>query len=174
MAADGYLCRSGGLNGGFVLRNVSSNLSDHADLQFDQIRLDDIELWNLVGINASVEGQGHHSVTGIAYCLSKSVGAVYAHELMVVSGVFLIFFFIIAASAMRWSLTGQLLCNVPPSIIESFFTMILLTGHYIDEEKRRNHLTGFYTRRRKLISVLDVAATTKTVDIIVQQSIKEE
>ncbi|KIV99701.1 uncharacterized protein PV09_08634 [Verruconis gallopava] len=164
-----------GLNDGFVLRNVSTNLSDYADLQFHQVAADDLEMFNIVGISNSKEGEDQ-SNPGIAYRLSTSVGAVCAHEWMVVSGVILIIGLVIGASAMRWSLTGQLLCNVPPSIIESFFTMILLTGHNIDEEKRRKHFAAFYNRRHTLISVLERVTTTKTIITtnVVEEDIKDE
>ena len=56
---------------------------------------------------------------------------------------------------MRWSVTGQLLCNVPPSIIESFFMMILITGHDIADAKMRVDLHNVYLRRLKLVSWVD-------------------
>jgi len=68
--------------------------------------------------------------------------------------VLLIVGLIIGASAMGWSFTGQLLCNVPPSIIESFFLMILITGHSIGDAKKRFDLHNIYLRRLKLISYI--------------------
>jgi low-affinity ferrous iron transport protein len=65
---------------------------------------------------------------------------------------------------MGWSVTGQLLCNVPPSIIESFFTMILITGHNIGEAKRRVDLFNLYLRRLKLVSYVDMLAKVEAVE----------
>lgn len=53
---------------------------------------------------------------------------------------------------MGWSVTGLLLCNVPPSIIESFFMMMLVTGHNIGDAKQHVDLHNIYLRRLKLIS----------------------
>jgi low-affinity ferrous iron transport protein len=56
---------------------------------------------------------------------------------------------------MRCSFTGQLLCNVPPSIIESFFMMILITGHNVGDAERRVDLHNICVRRLKLTSYVD-------------------
>jgi low-affinity ferrous iron transport protein len=50
---------------------------------------------------------------------------------------------------MRWSVTGQLLCDVPPSIIVSFFMMTLITGHNIGDATVRVELHNLYPRRLK-------------------------
>jgi predicted nucleotidyltransferase len=75
---------------------------------------------------------------------------------------------------MGWSVTGQLLCNVPPSIIESFFTMILITGHNIGDAKRRVDLFNLYLRRLKLISYLDTVAKLDGFDVVEQVCETEE
>ena len=60
--------------------------------------------------------------------ISITMGDFCSHELTVVFGAITIIGLIAGASAMGWSVTGQLLCNVPPSIIESFFTLDLDYG----------------------------------------------
>lgn len=71
---------------------------------------------------------------------------------MVVSGVVLILGLVVGASVMRWSETDQLLSNIPPSIIESFFALILITGHNVDEAKRGVDLYHVHLRRLRTIS----------------------
>jgi len=53
-----------------------------------------------------------------------------------------------------WELTniGQLICNVPPSIIESFFTIILITGHNSADYDRRIQIKAMHDRRLKLLA----------------------
>jgi len=47
--------------------------------------------------------------------------------------------------------TGQLISNVPPSIIESFFMVILITGHNFADAERRVQIRSMYERRLKLL-----------------------
>ena len=82
----------------------------------------------------------------------------------VVLGAITIIGLIIGASAMGWGVTGQLLCNVPPSIIESFFTLILITGHNIGDAKRRVDLYNIYLRRLKLVSYVDTLAKAEQLE----------
>lgn len=84
------------------------------------------------------------------------MGNFCSHEMTVILGAVTILGLIIGASAMNWSVTGQLLCNVPPSIIDSFFTLILITGHNIGDARRRVDLNNIYLRRLQLISYLNI------------------
>lgn len=86
--------------------------------------------------------------------ISIAVGNVCSHEITVVLGAATIVGLIIGASAMRWSVTGQLLSNTPPSIIESLF-MILITGHNVGDAPRRVDLHNLYLRRLKVISYVN-------------------
>ena len=125
-----------GMNDGFVLRNVFDKQQEHEDVQFDQLMGDDQEMLAIVGMEQPAGQQvAQSSLTGR---VSVAVGKFCSHEYTVVVGVVSILALLVGASAMGWSLTGQLLCNIPPSIVESFFTMILITGHNIGEDKRRS------------------------------------
>jgi low-affinity ferrous iron transport protein len=55
---------------------------------------------------------------------------------MVVAGFLVTISCLVASSAMHWSLTGQLISNVPPSIIETFFMLILITGTTMPRPRR--------------------------------------
>lgn len=48
-----------------------------------------------------------------------------------------------------------MLCNIPPSVVESFFTLILITGHNVGEKKRRVDLGNVYLRRVRLLAFVD-------------------
>jgi len=151
-----------GLNDGFVLRNVCTVLGDNENEEFTQVEYDDMDMLAVIGVEKLKEERvADNSLT----CrISVRVGDICSHELTVVLGAITIVGLVIGASAMGWSVTGQLLCNVPPSIIESFFTMILITGHNIGEGKRRVDLFNLYLRRLKLASYVDTLAKVEAVE----------
>jgi low-affinity ferrous iron transport protein len=143
-----------GMNDGFVLRNVHGKLRDYEDAEFKRVRIDDVDTFKITGAGELNETDViDHS---LSYRLSIAMGNVCSHELTVVLGMITIVGLIIGSSAMKWSTTGQLLCNIPPSIIESFFMMILITGHNIADARRRVDLNSIYLRRLKLISYVNV------------------
>ena len=160
-----------GLNDGFVLRNISTVLGDYEDEQFARVERGDMDMLAAIGVGKLQEELGED--LSLTTRISVRVGDICAHELTVVIGVITIVGLIIGASAMRWSVTGQLLCNVPPSIIESFFTMILLTGHNIAEAKRRAHFFNIYLRRLKLISYVDMMIKPKTVAVVCEPKLEQ-
>ncbi|USP74946.1 hypothetical protein yc1106_02220 [Curvularia clavata] len=143
-----------GLNDGFVLRNICEVLGNYQDDQFAQVDYADLEILGAIGVETLDEKSV--KVRSLSTRMSIRVGYICSHERTIVSGVILIFGLIIGASAMRWSVTGQLLCNIPPSIIESFFTLILITGHNIGEEKRREDLFNIYLRRLRIFSYVSL------------------
>ena len=142
-----------GMNDGFVLRNVQHILGGYEQAEFAQLMSDDMDMLALIGVTQLDEERVADN--SLSCRISVRVGNVCSHEITVVLGAILIISLIIAASAMRWSETGQLLCNVPPSIIESFFMMILITGHNIEDAKKRIDLHNLYLRRLKLFSFVN-------------------
>ncbi|KAM3080292.1 hypothetical protein ACMFMF_003702, partial [Clarireedia jacksonii] len=126
---------------------------------------------DLIAIPQKEERVAENSVT---YRISIRVGDIYSHELTVVLGAITIIGLIIGASAIGWSVTRQLLCNVPPSIIESFFSLILITGHNIGDTQRRVDLYNIYLRRLKLVSYVDTMAKTETLERTEEQDQVDE
>lgn len=142
-----------GMNDGFVLRNVQNVLGGYEKAQFVQLMSDDEDMLAVIGITQLDEERAAEN--SLSCRISVAVGNVCSHEITVVLGAILIVGLISGASAMGWSVTGQLLCNVPPSIIESFFMMILITGHNIGDAKKRVDLHNIYLRRLKLVSYVN-------------------
>ncbi|KFZ00966.1 hypothetical protein V501_10309 [Pseudogymnoascus sp. VKM F-4519 (FW-2642)] len=145
-----------GMNDGFVLRNVHNVLHGYEDAQFLQVTYDDMDMLAVIGVTQLNEERV--AADSLTYRISVKMGDFCSHELTVVLGAIVILGLVIGASAMEWSVTGQLLCNVPPSIIESFFTMILITGHNIGDAKRRVDLHNIYLRRLKSITYVNTLA----------------
>lgn len=182
-----------GMNDGFVLRNVFHNLRVHEDGLFNKVAWEDDDAWDVLASldplpaapTAAVEDtaqtveirrqQQHQSTSAPGSApeqtqsrterISLSMGQVCSHESTVILGFLTIIGLVIGASAMGWSLTGQLLCNVPPSIIESFFMLILITGHNFGDQRRRADLALVHARRLRLLrSVVVVVGSTGDVE----------
>jgi low-affinity ferrous iron transport protein len=139
-----------GMNDGFVLDNVQSKLHSYVDDALEQVHFDDVGLFDDIG--APEQANEEQRTLTLSQRLSTKMGAICSHPRTVVLGVLCIFGLIIGASAMKWTTAGQLLCNIPPSIIESFCMMILITGHNLGDHKRREDLRTMYLRRLKLLS----------------------
>lgn len=142
-----------GLNDGFVLRNVSTVLGYHEESQFRQVDYEDLNLLDIVGAaDSDTAASANQSLTSR---ISIWVGDVCSHEYMVLAGCVFTVGLVIGASAMGWNETGQLLCNVPPSIVESFFTLMLITGHNVSEANRRGDLANFHARRVRMLAYVE-------------------
>jgi low-affinity ferrous iron transport protein len=142
-----------GMNDGFVLRNVQNQLGGYENAEFVQLTYDDMDMLAVIGVTQLEEERVADN--SFSCRISVAMGSFCSHEATVILGAVTIVGLVIGASAMGWSVTGQLLCNVPPSIIESFFMMILITGHNIGDAKRRVDLHNIYLRRLKLISYVN-------------------
>jgi low-affinity ferrous iron transport protein len=148
-----------GLNDGFVLRNVQAHLKDHETAEYAKIDADDEAVCRMIKLPAP----GKESDVGrsLSSRVSAAMSRVCAHESTVVLGFLVVVGLVCGSSAMHWSTTGQLLSNVPPSIIESFFMIILITGHNFAEATRRAGLETIYERRLNLMAFVDVLAESR-------------
>ncbi|CAD0093961.1 unnamed protein product [Aureobasidium mustum] len=140
-----------GMNDGFVLKNLSSVCARYEDKHYEQQILDDADLVAIIGAPSS-QASENQSVTRADVRFSIAMGNFCSHEYTVAVGLVSILGLLLVASLMRWNELGQIICNVPPSIIESFFTLILITGHNIGDKQRRANLQSIYQKRLDLIS----------------------
>ncbi|KAK6819075.1 hypothetical protein RU639_008110 [Aspergillus parasiticus] len=142
-----------GMNDGFVLRNMQARLRCYVDAEFARITAQDATLFVTAGIPAPSDEVV--SAESLTRRVSETMGRVCAHEITVVLGFLTILGLIAGASAMRWTMTGQLLCNVPPSLIESFFMIVLVTGHNSADDRIRVDLRNTYARRLQLLGFVN-------------------
>ncbi|KAL1861866.1 hypothetical protein Plec18170_000689 [Paecilomyces lecythidis] len=142
-----------GMHDGFVLRNMQNRLGRYVDAEFSHVESEDEKLCGIVGIPLPKQETARRPT--LTQKVSEVVNQVSSHELTVLAGILIIIGLIAGASAMRWSTTGQLLCNVPPSLIESFFMIILITGHNAADDKRRIGLRNIYERRLRLLCFVE-------------------
>ncbi|KAK0863743.1 hypothetical protein LTR87_016080 [Friedmanniomyces endolithicus] len=150
-----------GLNDGFVLRNVQAKLRDHQTAQFEYVDAEDEQLFTV--IHQQMPAKEIETKLSISSGISLAVGRVCAHEITVLVGVIIIFGLLAGSSAMKWNTTGQLICNVPPSIIESFLMIILITGHNFADAERRVQIRLLYERRLRLVAFVSEVEKGKVV-----------
>lgn len=143
-----------GLIDGFVLRNIQHKLQAHEDPQYTELADEDDRLFAMWAIPIN-NAENDNDDGKVSHRLSRAMGTICGHEIMVLAGLFLVLGLLTGASVMRWSETGQLLCNIPPSVVESFFMIILITGHNAGEAKRRVQLERLFERRLRLIEFVD-------------------
>lgn len=139
-----------GMHDGFVLRNMQARLYSYVEKEMNVLHQVDKEIFQRAGLTLPPDTYAERRFS-LSERVSMVVDKISAHELTVVAGVLTIIGLIVGASAMKWTLTGQLLCNVPPSIIESFLMMILVTGHNLNDDKKRSELQVLYERRKRLL-----------------------
>ena len=139
-----------GMNDGFVLRNMQARLEGYVDVELDKIDAEEEKLFAIIQV--AMPPKDTSANQSLTYRMSNDVNRFCAHELTVLAGFLTIVGLIAGASAMKWTTTGQLLCNVPPNLIESFFMIILITGHDFADRRKRAGLQNIYKRRRSLLS----------------------
>ncbi|KAF3392846.1 Low-affinity iron/zinc ion transport protein fet4 [Penicillium rolfsii] len=145
-----------GLFDSFVLRNVQNKVHQNTKCQVRNVEAFDVTLF--AGLSVPIPAVKDSKAPSLSRRVSRKMDAVSSHYLMVVAGFLLTIGCLVASSAMRWSLTGQLISNVPPSIIETFFMLILITGQNDAEADARVDLTNIYYRRQRLLSFMKHAS----------------
>lgn len=144
-----------GLFDSFVLRNIQGIVHQYIDRQVRIVEKRDLGLF--AGLSMAIPSTGSTQRPALSQRVSHWMDAVSSHLFMVMAGFFLTIGCIVASSAMKWSLTGQLISNVPPSIIETFFMLILITGQNDAEASAHIDLTNIYYRRQRLLSFMQHA-----------------
>ncbi|KAL6240898.1 hypothetical protein RBB50_012157 [Rhinocladiella similis] len=142
-----------GMFDGFVLRNMQSRLRSYTDTAMQVVDRRDRLLFETIGLPFPIPGP--EEKISVTRRVSQTLDRITSHQFAVVAGFLTVVGLIAGASAMKWSLTGQLLCNVPPSIIESFLMIVLVTGHNSIEEKKRSELLILYERRLRLLGYVE-------------------
>ncbi|KAJ6143084.1 hypothetical protein N7471_002537 [Penicillium samsonianum] len=139
-----------GLFDSFVLRNIQGKVHKSISSQISRVEQGDKAIF--AALFMPVPSANDLKRPSLSRRVSRYIDKISSHLLMVLAGFLLTIGCIIASSAMHWSLTGQLISNVPPSIIETFFMLILITGQNDAEAKSRIDLTSAYYRRQRLLS----------------------
>lgn len=112
---------------GFVLRNVYHRDEKVAEVQFDKIAESDDRLLDLLNIPAPY--QTPSNPRNCATRASAKAGGWCALSSVSVGSVGVVFALLAIATIMRWSETGQLLCNTPTMVCANFSLFSLTSEH---------------------------------------------
>lgn len=143
---------------GFVIREVYYRIVHQEEHNYDLVAQDDMELFEVLGINCPEEFNGKLPVDRkkpIDFRISVWINYVCSSQWSVVFSIAVIIGLIIVASALHWSTMGQLLANTPTMIIEAFFMMVLIQAHNWADYQRRIELTALFGRRQIILHHLE-------------------
>ncbi|RAH47575.1 Low affinity iron permease [Aspergillus brunneoviolaceus CBS 621.78] len=141
-----------GLFDSLVLRNVQSKANRYIKRQMTMVLSADAALLTELSLATDNRAGSSAQRPSLSQRVSRRMDAVTSHVLMVMAGFLLTIGCVVTSSAMKWSLTGQLISNVPPSIIETFFMLILINGQNDAEASVHGDLDDLYHRRQRLLS----------------------
>ena len=83
----------------------------------------------------------------VAYQLSFLCSRLAGHILAVLASVEIVVGLLIAATAMGWSETAQLICNTPTMILEGGMLLVLMMSHMASHQRMRARLQTLLQRR---------------------------
>ena len=153
-----------GMHDGFVLHNIQFQLNQHEESAMGDLVKEDSDNLAIVGLSKPSPSATNNAKVSITQWLSCRLSYICALEYSVVLGVVTILGLVAAATALKWSITGQLLCNVPPSIIETFIMMALITSHELDDVRQKVRLEELTMARETLTKWLDGTKVAETVE----------
>ncbi|GMG20276.1 unnamed protein product [Ambrosiozyma monospora] len=130
---------------GFVLREVYFSITKYEEKDLTNVLQQSIDVLRAAGIDADIPEIRDKNT--ISFRVSKGINYVCSNQWSVVGSVIAVLALIIIASGLKWSVTGQLICNTPTMIVEEFFLLILLQAHGWADTKRRRVMDQLRTSR---------------------------
>ncbi|SCU94553.1 LAFA_0F22496g1_1 [Lachancea sp. 'fantastica'] len=144
---------------GFVLRQVYFKIVHHEEDNYEKVAEEDYALFQTLGLELSDDCIAHCDsfapLKSLSYRISSKINSICSSDWSVLASVVMIIALIVIASGLRWSETGQLICNTPTMIIEAFFLIVLLQAHGWADKKRRLQVTALHARRVALLSYVE-------------------
>ncbi|KAH8784832.1 low affinity iron transporter-like protein [Hyaloscypha sp. PMI_1271] len=134
---------------GFVLRNIYAIDETSVALQFRALMYSDSRLLEVLNIPVPLEPVKKLS---LSERISLATSALCGHRYASVGAVLVVVGLLVTASILRWSETGQLLCNTPTMIAEGFLLLVLIQAHNFSNMERGRDFNGLLKRRLLLSS----------------------
>jgi low-affinity ferrous iron transport protein len=128
---------------GFVLRNLYSRAEYDVGIQFRAVADSDERLLDLLNVPTPRKPIVN---TSLSARIGVSVGDICASQRASVASVLFVVLLLVIASVLKWSETGQLLCNNPTMIIEGFLLLVLIQAHNVSNESRGQDFNGVLKR----------------------------
>ncbi|GME89713.1 unnamed protein product [Ambrosiozyma monospora] len=133
---------------GFVMREVYFSITEYEESKLFDLLEETRELISKAGIPLELPEIRENQT--ISFKISKAINYVCSSQWAVLVSVVSVVVLLLVATAMKWTVTGQLICNTPTMIIEGFFLLILLQAHGWADEKRRKVFYQLKTSREML------------------------
>ncbi|ROV87194.1 hypothetical protein VSDG_09934 [Cytospora chrysosperma] len=147
---------------GFILKNVDARETKMANMHFEKLVSQDSKIFSLIGIE--LPASTVPLKTSLNMRISKTIGKWVESTCASYAAVGTVAALIVVASAMRWTETGQLLCNTPTMIVEGFLLITLLQAHNMADHKRRMTYEDILNRRLVLDKHLAVGRKSSVSD----------
>lgn len=130
---------------GFILKNVDHRETRTSTKHFEMLLAQDERVFGLIDIECPVSRENPRRSLNLR--LSAWIGRAVQSTGVSYGAVGTVGALLVAASAMGWTETAQLLCNTPTMIVEGFLLITLLQAHNMDDDKRRMVYSDILTRR---------------------------
>lgn len=130
---------------GFILRNLYQRGEASAEAEFRNLQNADNKLIDRLNLPHPVRAAEVQPT--LAMRISGSISDFLGTKGVSAGSVGLVILLLVAASALLWSETGQLLCNTPTMIIEGFLLLVLIQAHNISSAARGREFSGILKRR---------------------------
>lgn len=142
---------------GFVLRNVYFREAHVIDVEFDVLAKEDVTLLELLGPGSAPPEmtEGAQTRRPLRDRLGDWIGRWCARAEAVLGACLVIVAVLVVATAMRWSETGQLICNTPTMIVEGFLLLALIQAHNTTHSQRRLQFRDILVRRLEMNARLE-------------------
>jgi low-affinity ferrous iron transport protein len=151
---------------GFVLRNVYYRQSAILEGHFQALVAADQEVFTFLGLLFRSGGGEEEDERKKSLGLRISEGMIHicAMPSAVIGSLGVVLSLIAIATGLRWSETGQLLCNTPTMIVEGFLLLVLFQAHNLGNIKRRGQMGRALERRCRVGSLLGCTGSAGAIE----------
>ncbi|CAD6501157.1 BgTH12-01411 [Blumeria graminis f. sp. triticale] len=140
---------------GFVLRSLYYGEEVNTKIQFQDLAEADSAVLQRLNIPYTPLEKPKK---GRAESISLIISDICGHRYASIGSVGVVIGLLVAASAMLWSETAQLLCNTPTMIVEGFLLLVLIQAHNHTNDERKSDFGGLLKRKlllQEFIQTLD-------------------
>jgi low-affinity ferrous iron transport protein len=142
---------------GFILRNVYFRQSAIIETHLQALISSDRETFASLSLafasgDADVEGQVKKR--GLGLRISEWMIYICALPSAVMGSLAVVVVLLAVATGLRWSETGQLICNTPTMIVEGFLLLVLFQAHNLGNVSRRGQVGWALERRERMATLL--------------------
>ena len=151
---------------GFVLRNVYYRQSAILEGHLQALVAADQEVFTFLGLPFCFGGGEEEGERKKSLGLRISEGMIYicAMPSAVIGSLGVMLSLIAIATGLRWSETGQLLCNTPTMIVEGFLLLVLFQAHNLGNIKRGGQVGRTLERRCRVGSLLGCTGSAGAIE----------